>query len=118
MQKSSVIFCVAMFVSSFFLIYFKLPKPNGVDLYLVINVILSSFILSIPSAVAFYFGVKKVQITPNFKQIIMAALFAYLLGNTTAMLLGLRDISWYLFALVVIVLSYIAPIRLLKPKTV
>jgi len=46
----------------------------------------------------------------------MAVLFAYFVGNSFAMLFGLREISWFLFALVVVILSYLAPVRFFKPK--
>ncbi|PKG82866.1 hypothetical protein CXF85_12080 [Colwellia sp. 75C3] len=116
MQKSSIIFGLIMFVTAFILTYFKISKVNGTDIDLILNLLITSTILAVPSAIAFFYGVKKSTIIPTIKQIVMAVAFAFLLGNTTAMFFGLREISWFLFALVVIILSYLAPIQFLKPK--
>jgi len=116
MQKSSLIFGTLMFLISGILTYLNLTKSLPVSLPLIINVLISAIILAVPSAIAFHFGVKKIGVEPTNPKILMAALFAFFVGNSAAIVFSLREISWFLFAAVVISLSYLAPLRLLKTK--
>jgi hypothetical protein len=116
MQKSSTIFGALMFLITGMLTYLNLAKSLPVNLGLIINVLISAVVLAIPSAIAFHFGIKKIGVKPTNPKILMAALFAFFVGNSAAIVFSLREISWFLFAAVVIVLSYLAPLRLLKSK--
>ena len=116
MQKSSIIFGVAMFIVTAVMTYLNLSKHNVMGFDLVLSVLITSGLLSVSSTVAYFFGVKKSMINPPISKILMSVLFAFFVGNSFAMVFGLREISWYLFALVVIVLSYLAPVRFFKPK--
>ncbi len=116
MQKPSLIFGVAMFIVTAIVTYLNSTKFNAVSFNLIINVFVTSIILSATSTVAYFFGVKKSTVNPPVSKTLMAVLFAYFVGNSFAMLFGLREISWFLFALVVVILSYLAPVRFFKPK--
>ncbi|TWX63347.1 hypothetical protein [Colwellia sp. C1TZA3] len=114
MQKSSITFCLAMFFLAATLTYIQLLKISSVNFSLILNVIISALIFAVPSSIAFYFGIKKVGVVPTISKIIMAVLFAYFIGNSTMLVFNLREVSWFLFPLTVAVLSYLAPLRLLK----
>ncbi|MDN3652882.1 hypothetical protein QWY77_08910 [Thalassotalea ponticola] len=115
MQKSSIIFGISMFLITGILTYLNLTKSLPISLALIINVLISAVVLAIPSAIAFHFGVKRIGVRPTIPKILMAALFAFFVGNSAAIVFSLREISWFLFAAVVIALSYLAPLGLLKP---
>ena len=116
MKKSSIIFGILMFLVSGILSYLNLDKNVAVNISLIANNLIAAIILATSSAIAFRLGVKKVGILPTHPKIVTAVLFAFFLGNTFSNLFSLGEVSWFLFAAVVIALSYFAPLILLKPK--
>jgi len=115
MQKPSIIFGVVMFIVTTVVTYFNLSKLNVVGVDLIINVFITSIVLTVSSTIAYFLGVKKSNVNPPVSKTFMAVFFAFFVGNSIAMVFGLREISWYLFALVVIVLSYLFPVSFFKP---
>jgi hypothetical protein len=57
MQKSSIIFGVAMFIVTAVVTYLNLSKHNVMGFDLVLSVLITSGLLSVSSTVAYFFGV-------------------------------------------------------------
>lgn len=116
MRNSSMIFGITLFVLSAIFTYVFVTKSIAPSINVVVSVVLTAAALAVPSAIAYFYGVKKAQQIPTNKSIFLSAAFALCVGNSTAVIFGLREISWFLFAAVVIAISYLAPVRVFKSR--
>ena len=76
------------------------------------DIILGGVVLGLGGAVLYSLGVKKAAYMPTFKGVAIHGLFSYCLAYSASALFSLASVSWYLFAALVAVSSYVSAIRL------
>lgn len=76
------------------------------------DIILGGVVLGLGGAVLYSLGVKKADYMPTFKGVAIHGLFSYCLAYSASTLFSLASVSWYLFAALVAVSSYVSAIRL------
>lgn len=76
------------------------------------DIILGGVVLGLGGAVLYSLGVKKADYMPTFKGVAIHGLFSYCLAYSASALFSLASVSWYLFAALVAVFSYVSAIRL------
>ena len=74
--------------------------------------VLRGVILGLGGAVLYSLGVKKALYLPTAKSVAIHGLFSYCLAYSASTLFSLASVSWYLFAGLVAVFSYVSAIRL------
>ena len=76
------------------------------------DIVLGGVVLGLGGAVLYSLGVKKAAYMPTFKGVAIHGLFSYCLAYSASALFSLASVSWYLFAALVAVSSYVSAIRL------
>ena len=74
--------------------------------------VLSGVILGLGGAVLYSLGVKKASYLPTSKGVAIHGLFSYCLAYSASTLFSLASVSWFLFAALVAVSSFVSAIRL------
>ena len=76
------------------------------------DVVLGGVVLGLGGAVLYSLGVKKASYIPTSRGVAIHGLFSYCLAYSASTLFSLASVSWYLFAGLVAVSSYVSAIRL------
>ena len=74
--------------------------------------VLRGVVLGLGGAVLYSLGVKKASYLPTSKGVVIHGLFSYCLAYSASTLFSLVSVSWYLFAGLVAVSSFVSAIRL------
>lgn len=69
-------------------------------------------VLGLGGAILYSLGIKKASYLPTLKGVAMHGLFSYFMAYSASVVFGLANISWFLFAALVAVLSFASAIRL------
>lgn len=76
-----------------------------------------ALVLTIPSAVSYYFGVNLSKSIPTIGRTIFCAFFTYFFSYSACLFFGLFEISWYIFMLVSIIVAFLAGLRFSANKS-
>lgn len=112
MQQAAFKFGGIMFTLALVMTVIKTQQLAMDTSEMILNALFGAVFISAFSTSAYLFGLKKVAVAPEVKQILLSVAFAYFVGYSVAGFLGLFATNWFAFAGIVVVLSYFSAFTL------